>query len=106
MSAGGGAVLVFPLWRALPVCAPWCPQLRPLPLCHGPWPCLFLALWWFSAPVLCLSRCPVPVGACLLPWASPRPLAVGPPFAFSLPGVVVLGRGGGGLWGADGPCPG
>ena len=52
------------------------------------------------------------MGACLLPLASPRPLAgVSFPFpcpslalALSLPGVVVVGIGGGGLWGADGPC--
>ena len=29
--------------RALPMCAPWCPSLRPLPLCHGPWSFPFLA---------------------------------------------------------------
>ena len=54
---------------------------------------------------MCSLRCPVPVGACPLPWASPRPLAAGPPVALSLSGVLVLGwwRG---LWGADGPCLG
>ena len=73
------------------------PAVAPLPSV----PFLFLALRWFLAPVLCRPRCLVPVGACLLPWASPRPLAAGPPFAVSLPGVVVVGSGGG-LWGADG----
>ena len=113
MSAGGGAVLLPPLWRAVPVCAPWCPSLRSLPLCHGPWCFPFLARWWFPAPVLRRPRCPVPVGACLLPWAPPRPLAglsfpvPCPSFALalSLPGVVVVGWGGG-LRGADGPCLG
>ena len=105
LSAEGGAVLVLLLWRALPRFAPWCPPLRPLSLCHGPWPFLFLAFWWFLAPVLCRPRCPVPVGACLLPLASPCPLAVGPPFALSLPGVVLVGFGGG-LPDADGPCLG
>ena len=55
------------------------------------WPFLCLALRWFIAPVLRCPRCPVPVGACLLPWASPRPLAAGLPFALSLPAVVVVG---------------
>ena len=53
--------------------------------------------------VSCGPRFLVPVGACLLPWASPRPLAeVSFPFpcpslalAFSLPGVGVVGCGGG-----------
>ena len=53
VSAGGGAVLVPPLWHALPVCAPWCPPLPPLSLRHGPWSFPFLARWWFPAPVLC-----------------------------------------------------
>ena len=44
VSAVGEAVLVLPLWRALNVCAPWCPSLHPLPLCHGPWSFPFLAL--------------------------------------------------------------
>ena len=36
---GAGAVLVFPVWRAPPSwCASWCPLLRPLPQCHGPFP--------------------------------------------------------------------
>ena len=95
-------MLVPPLWRAIPVCAPWCPSLRSLPLCHGPWSCPFMALWWLLAPVLCRPRCPVPVGACPLPWATPRPLAglsfsfPCPPLALalSLPGVVVVGWGG------------
>ena len=36
VSTGVEAVLVLPLWRALLACAPWCPSLRPLPLCDGP----------------------------------------------------------------------
>ena len=102
VSAGGGVVLVPQLWHALPVCAPWCPLLRHLSLRH-PWSFSFLACWWFPAPVLFRPRCPVPVGACLLPWAPPRPLAgVSHPVpcpslacALSLPGVVVVGLGGG-----------
>ena len=113
MSAGGGAVLVSPLWHALPVYAPWCPALRPLSLRHGPWSFPSLACWWFPAPVSCRPRCPVPVRACLLLWAPPRPLSgvslpvPCPPLACALclPGVVVVGWAGG-LWGADGPCLG
>ena len=89
-------------WSSLPVCRSWCPPLRPITLCHGPWPFLFLALGWPLSPMLCCPRCPVPVGACLLPWAPPRPLAAGLPFALSLPGVVVSGWRGG-LLGGDGP---
>ena len=77
---------------------PWAPVPVPSP---------FLALEWFSAPTLCRSRCPVPMRACLSPWALPCPLAgvslsaPWPPPArvLSLPGVVVLGWGGG----ANGP---
>ena len=62
-----------------------------------------VALGWFPAPTLCRSRCPVPMGACLSPWALPCPLAgvslsaPCPPLAraLSLPGVVVVGWGGG-----------
>ena len=109
LSAGGGAVLVPPLWHAVPACAPWCPPLCPLCLRHGPCSFLFLAHWWFPAPVLCRSRCPVPVGACLSPWALagvslPVPCSL-PARAFSFPGVVVVGWGGG-LLGTDGPHPG
>ena len=101
MSAGGGAVLVPRFWQALPVCVPWCPPMCPLSLRHGPWSFPSLACWWFPAPVLCRPRCPVPVGACLLPWAPPRPLAgvslpvPCPPLAcaLSLPSVVVVGWG-------------
>ena len=102
---GARAVLVLLVWRVPPLCVSWCPLLRTLPQSHGTWPFLFLALSWFLAPVLRCPRCPVPVGACLLPTASPRPLAAGLPFALSFPGVVVVGwwRG---LWGADGSCPG
>ena len=64
---GVWAVQVRLLWCALPACAPWCPSSRPLPYCHGPWRFLFLACWWFLAPILPCPRCPVPVGACLLP---------------------------------------
>ena len=107
VSAGAGAVLVPPLWRGLPVCAPWCPSLAPLPLGHGPGSFPFLAGWWFHGPVLCRPRCLVHVGACPLPWASPCPLAgLSFPFpclslalALSLPGVVVVGWEGGG-WSA------
>ena len=65
-------------------------------------------------PLRCAApRCPVPVGACLLPWAPPRPLAgVSLPspcpslaLALSLPGVVVVVWGGV-LRGADGLCLG
>ena len=49
-----GAVLVHLLWRALPVCAPWCPPLRPLPLCHGPRPFLICPLGGFLPPC-CVS---------------------------------------------------
>ena len=92
-------------------CAPpsWCvsrvPSLCPLPQCRGPWPFLFpflVVLWWFLAPVLCCPRCPFPVNACLLPWASPLSLAAGLSFALSL----QLANWWGFLWGADGPCPG
>ena len=91
-------------------CGLWCLPLCPLSLRHGPCSFPFLADGWFPAPVLCRSRCPVPVGACLSFWALPCPL-VGvslsvpcPPLAraLSLPGVVVVGWGGG-LWGSDGP---
>ena len=98
-------MLVLPVWRPPLLYASWCPSLRLLPQCHDPWPFLFLVLRWFLAPVSHCPRCPVPVGACLLPLASPCPLAAGLPYALSLPGVLVEGRGGG-LWGADGPCPG
>ena len=61
--------------------------------------------------MLCCSQCPVPVGACLSLWALPCPLAgmslsVTCPAlacALSLPGVAVVGWGGGGLRGIDGP---
>ena len=69
--------------------------------------CPFLALGWFPDPTLCRFRCPVPMGACLSLGALPCPLAgvslsvPCPPLAraLSLPGVVVVGWGGG----ADGP---
>ena len=91
---GDRAVLGLPVWRAPPSwCASWCSSLRPLSQCHGPWPFLFpvlVMLRCFLAPVLHCSRCPVPVGTCLLPWASPRLFAAGLPFALSLPGVLVV----------------
>ena len=62
---GGGAVPVPALWRALPVCAPRCPSLRPLPLCHGPWPFLFLALLVVSCPRVVLPPVPCPFGRLL-----------------------------------------
>ena len=82
--------MVIRLWCALPVCAPWCQSLRPLPLCHGPWSFPLLALAWLLAPALCHPSCPVPVGACLLPWASPRPLAgVSSPFPCHSPALAL-----------------
>ena len=74
---------------------------------------LFLPLpgpWVVFCSCVVSSRCPVPVGACLSPWALPCPLAgvsdpvPCPPLAraLSIPGVVVV-RFGGGLWGAHGP---
>ena len=67
------------------------PVVAPYHQCHGPWPFLFLALRWFLAPVLRCPLCPVPVGACLLPWPSPRPLAARLPFALSLPDAAAVG---------------
>ena len=92
---GAGAVPVPPVWCAPPSwCASWCPSLPPLPQCHGPWPFLYpvlVVLRWSLAPLLCCPRCPVPVGACLLPWASPRPLAAGLLFALSFSRVLLVG---------------
>ena len=97
MSAGGGAVLVPPLWLALPVCAPWCPPLRFLSLRPRPWSFPFLARPGFPAPVLCRPRCPVPVGACLP--GCPFPSLVLPlPVPFPFP--VWWWWGGGGACGA------
>ena len=67
LSTGGGVLLFLLLWRSFPARAPWCLSSRPLPECHGPWSFLFLACWGVPAPVLRYPRCPVPVGACLLP---------------------------------------
>ena len=77
----------------------WVISLRP-----GPCSLPFLALGWFTAPTLCRSWCPVPMGACLSPWALPCPLAgvsrsapcLPLARALPLPGVVVVGWGGGG----------
>ena len=97
-----------PVWCAPPAwCASSGPSWRSLPQCRGCWPFLFPVLVvhrCFLAPVFCCPWCPVPVGACLLPWTSPCPLAAGVPFALSLSSVLVVEwcRG---LWGADGPCP-
>ena len=97
------------MWRVPPSrCASWFPSSRPLRQCGGPCPLLYpvlVVLRWFLAPVLWCPLCPVPVGACLSPWASPRPLAAGLPFALSLSGVLAVGwwRG---LWDANGPCLG
>ena len=92
---GDGAMVVLPVWCVPPLCASWRPSVCPLPLCRDSWSCLFLVSRCFLAPVLRCPRCPVPVGACLLPWASPCYLAAGLPFALSLPGVLVVGWGGG-----------
>ena len=80
----------------------WCPPRCPLSLHPGPCSLPFLAPGWFPAPTLCGSRCPVPIGACLSPWALPCPIAgvslsaprPPPARALSLPGVVVVGGGG------------
>ena len=92
---GAGALLVPLAWLApLSWLVSWCPSLRPVPQCNGPWPFLFpvlVVLQWFLPPVLCCPWCPVTVGACLLPGASPRPLAAGLPFALSYCGVLGLG---------------
>ena len=98
-------MLVLPVSRAPPSCASWRPSVLPVPQCRNPWPLLFLVPRWFQPPVLRCPGWPDPVGACLLPWASPRPLATGLPFALSFPGVLVVEWGVGGLWGADDPCP-
>ena len=70
-----GAGLVLPLWRALPVCSPWCPPLRPLPLCHGPSPFLFLAPCCVAPGVLSLwaPACYLGPPLVLLPRALPLP---------------------------------
>ena len=102
-SAGAGAALVPLSWYALPACGSWCPPWCPLSLTLGPRSCPFLALGRFPAPKLCRFRCPVPMGACLSLGALLCPLAgvslsvPRPPLAraLSLPGVVVVGGGGG-----------
>ena len=99
----GWGALVPPSWYALLAGGSWCPPRCPLSLRPGPCSLPFPALGWFPAPTLCRSRCPVPMGACLSPWALPCPLAgvsLSAPCpalarALSLPGVVVVGLGGG-----------
>ena len=76
------------LWPLVPAVAPSPSVSRPLAL---PFP----GPWVVSCPRVVSPLVPCPVGACLLPWASPHPLAAGPPFALSLPGVVVVAFGGG-----------
>ena len=97
---GGGVALVplscypFPEWGSWRL--PWCP----FPLCLGPRSCPFLVLGWFAAPMLCLLRRPVPMGACphlgplraLLPECPLLSLALLLPL--SLPFLVWWWRGG------------
>ena len=61
----GGAALVPPSWYALPGCGSWRLPWCPFPPCLGPRSCPFLVLGWFAAPMWCLFRHPVPMGACL-----------------------------------------
>ena len=62
---GSGAALVPPSWYALPGCGSWRLPWCPFPPRLGPRSCPFLVLGWFSAPMWCLFRRPVPMGACL-----------------------------------------
>ena len=102
--AGAEAVLIPPWWRAFHACGPWCPSLCPLYLPHGLCSFPFRAHGWCLVPMLCRSQCPVTVGACPSLRALPCPLAgvslsvPCPPLAcvLSLPGVAVVGWGGGG----------
>ena len=97
---GAGAVLVPTSWYALPGCGSWRVPWCPFPLCLGPRSCPFLVLGWFPAPMLCLFRCPVPMGACphlgplraLLPECPLLSLAL--PLLFSFPFLVWWWRGG------------
>ena len=105
VGGAGPSVVVCPSCGWVLVPAAMSSFLRPSP-CSLP----FLTLRWFPAPTLCRSQCPVPMGACLSPWALPCPLAgvslsaPCPPLAraLSLPGVVVAAWGGGRRW----PRPG
>ena len=58
---GDGAVLVLPLWRAITVCAPWCPSLRPIPLCHSSGISFFWPFGGFLPPC-CVAPVPCPCG--------------------------------------------
>ena len=60
VSAGAGAVLVLPLWHALLVCVLWCPSLRPLHVCHGPWSIPFLSLLMVSCSCVVSPLLPCP----------------------------------------------
>ena len=108
-------MLVLLLRRALPVCAPWRPTLRPLPLCNGLWSFPFLALDGFLPPCcVALGALSLWAPACYLgPLLAPLPGRRFPSLALPLllpfPFPVWWwwgGGGGGGLWGADGPCLG
>ena len=66
---------------------------------------MLLVLRLLLAPVLWCPWCSVPVGRCVLPGASPCPLAARLSFANSLSSVLLVGRWRG-LLGADGQCPG
>ena len=94
MSAGGGAVVVLPLWRALPMCAPWCSALRPLPLCPSfSWP------FGGSLPPCCVAPDALSLWApaCSLgPLLAPLPRALPLPFPFP----VWWWWGGAGAYGA------
>ena len=79
-----------PSWYALPGCGSWRLPWCPFPLCLGPRSCPFLVLGWFPAPMLCLFRRPVPMGACphleplraLLPECPSLSLALPLPLSF------------------------
>ena len=97
---GGGAALVPPSWYALPGCGSWRLPWFPFPPCLCPCSCPFLVLGWFPAPMWCLFRRPVPMGACphlgplraLLPECPLLSLAL--PFPLSFPFLVWWWRGG------------
>ena len=82
----------------VPAVAPPPYVLRPLAL---PFPGPLVV----SCPRVVLPPVPCPCGRLPATLGLSSPLAAGPPFALSLPGIVVVGWGGG-LWGADGPCLG
>ena len=100
---GGGAALVPRSWYALPGCGSWGLPWCPLPPCLGPRSCPFLVLGWFPAPMWCLFRRPVPMGACphlgslraLLPECPLVSLAL--PLPLSFPFLVWCWRGGEGV---------